>query len=181
MSFQLIPYRYPDPVEYREVPGFPGYQVGNDGTVWSCRNRWQVEKWKQLKPGGQKSGHRHVCLRKDGVTHVRLVHRLVLEAFVGPCPPGLEACHGPDRRPSNNNLVNLRWDTRSNNHRDRESHGNTVRGARNPRAKLKDEEILAARDLCGKCGWSVERAAELFQVKYGTMLKVIQRKAWTHI
>lgn len=38
------------------------------------------------------------------------VHQLVLEAFVGPCPPGLVCCHANDI-PDDNRLENLRWDT----------------------------------------------------------------------
>ena len=36
------------------------------------------------------------------------VHRLVLEAFVGPCPKGFECDHS-DRDRRNNALTNLRW------------------------------------------------------------------------
>ena len=43
-----------------------------------------------------------------------IVHRMVLEAFVGPCPPGMETLHADDD-PTNNNLNNLRWGTRSEN------------------------------------------------------------------
>lgn len=39
------------------------------------------------------------------------VHPLVLEAFVGPRPPGMEACHA-DGNKTNNALSNLRWDTK---------------------------------------------------------------------
>lgn len=42
----------------------------------------------------------------------RQVHHLVLEAFVGPRPPGMKGCHYDDD-PSNNSLGNLRWDTTS--------------------------------------------------------------------
>lgn len=41
-----------------------------------------------------------------------LVHRLVLLVFVGPCPDGMEACHGNDV-PHDNRVENLRWDTRA--------------------------------------------------------------------
>ena len=46
----------------------------------------------------------------------------VLEAFVGPCPPGLEACHGNDVA-DDNRLENLRWDTRTENQLDRVRNG----------------------------------------------------------
>ena len=42
------------------------------------------------------------------------VHRLVLEAYVGPCPKGLEGCHFDDNK-TNNHLSNLEWDTPSTN------------------------------------------------------------------
>jgi hypothetical protein len=42
---------------------------------------------------------------------------LVLEAFVGACPNGMECCHNDDNR-SNNGLGNLRWDTHVNNVKD---------------------------------------------------------------
>lgn len=50
------------------------------------------------------------------------VHRLVLEAFVGPCPEGMEALHGNAIR-NDNRLCNLRWDTKSENSQDRVRHG----------------------------------------------------------
>ena len=39
--------------------------------------------------------HLRVSLSKDGKRQTRRVHRLALEAFVGPCSEGMEACHGP--------------------------------------------------------------------------------------
>lgn len=42
---------------------------------------------------------------------------LVLEAFIGPCPEGMECCHNDDDR-ANNQLSNLRWDTHTNNVKD---------------------------------------------------------------
>lgn len=50
------------------------------------------------------------------------VHVLVLEAFVGPRPDGMEGCHN-DGDPSNNRLSNLRWDTPLANWSDRRKHG----------------------------------------------------------
>lgn len=60
-----------------------------------------------------------------------LVHRLVLEAFVGPCPPGMECRHFPDRDPTNNRLDNLSWATRKQNMEDKASHGTNRKGVPN--------------------------------------------------
>lgn len=51
------------------------------------------------------------------------VHRLVLEAFVGPCPPGMESLHGNDIS-ADNRIENLRWDTRLNNKADQRKNHN---------------------------------------------------------
>jgi len=68
-------------------------------------------------------GRRQVTLQRNGESRKALqVHRLVLEAFVGPCPPGMECCHN-DGDPTNNVVTNLRWDTPSANARDRVRHG----------------------------------------------------------
>jgi hypothetical protein len=64
--------------------------------------------------------------RRDGYARVSLatasgryrthkVHRLVLEAFVGPCPDGMECLHSPDATRTNNRLDNLRWGTHQDN------------------------------------------------------------------
>lgn len=55
-----------------------------------------------------------VSLRQDGIQSFRLVHQLVLEAFIGPRPAGMMACHN-DGNPANNRVENLRWDTQSSN------------------------------------------------------------------
>lgn len=76
-----------------------------------------------------------VTLYLDGIKQVVLVHTIVLEAFEGKCPEGLQACHG-DGNPLNNRKTNLRWDTPKANQHDRIRHGTTLRGQQNPLSKL---------------------------------------------
>lgn len=72
---------------------------------------------------GRAPGSMVVVLSRPGQRFTAKVHRLVLEAFVGPCPPGYIARHWPDRDVSNNALVNLEWNTQSQNMFDRRAHG----------------------------------------------------------
>ena len=67
-------------------------------------------------------GHLGVNLVNDCGKIIYYTHQLVLEAFVGSCPPGFEGCHN-DNNPRNNALYNLRYDTRGSNSRDRIKHG----------------------------------------------------------
>ncbi|MGH8035083.1 MAG: HNH endonuclease signature motif containing protein, partial [Lysobacterales bacterium] len=60
--------------------------------------------------------------RKSSRMVNRKVHRLVLEAFVGPCPDGMVGCHN-DGDTRNNRLSNRRWDTPGSNNRDKQVHG----------------------------------------------------------
>jgi hypothetical protein len=66
--------------------------------------------------------HPRIALFRNGTGERCRVHRLVLEAFVGPCPPGREACHWNDIG-HDNRLTNLRWDTPSANMFDRVRNG----------------------------------------------------------
>lgn len=63
-----------------------------------------------------------VSPRVDGRSRTSKVHRLVLDAFVGPKPPGTECCHGPGGR-YDNRLENLRWGTPIENTADKADHG----------------------------------------------------------
>jgi hypothetical protein len=106
------------------VSGFPAYEVSDLGRVRSVR------AGRLLKPARINSlGHLQVKLYRNGKQHGRLVHRLVLEAFVGPCPPGMEARHVATNDTSNNRLTNLAWGTYSENEADKKIHGTLRRAA----------------------------------------------------
>lgn len=93
------------PGVWRPVPGVPGYQVSDGGQVrsWSPWKRGEL-----LQPWLDKDGYQYVSLYRGGEKHTRRVHRLVLEAFVGPCPDGHQAAHW-DGDKTNNRVSNLRW------------------------------------------------------------------------
>ena len=56
---------------------------------------------------------------------MRKVHNVVMEAFVGPQPEGMDVCHNNGIK-TDNRLVNLRYDTRSANGLDAVKHGANV-------------------------------------------------------
>src|SRR5262245_43976187 len=110
------------PVEFRGIIGHPGYRVGSDGTVQTCwklikgekrgSRSIQADSWRPMKLRQSNTGYFRVGLRDSVAKKTRYfsVHRLILEAFVGPCPDGYVACHNDGTR-SNNRPENLRWDT----------------------------------------------------------------------
>lgn len=113
--------------EWRPVVGFEGiYEVSNLGGVRGLPRidaQGHYRRLRVFKPSRMDTwGHLGVKLRRNGVARSFYVHRLVLEAFVGPCPAGMEACHWNDI-PSDNRLSNLRWGTASDNRFDRVRNG----------------------------------------------------------
>lgn len=112
-------------VVWKKVVGWPDYEVSNTGHVRSL-NRLSANgsklRGKRLAPNTSPAGHQYVTLYREHVKTKRSIHRVVLEAFVGPRPDGMETCHG-DGNPANNRVENLRWDTHSENTKDRVRHG----------------------------------------------------------
>lgn len=83
-----------------------------------------------LRPRKCHAGHLRFSIQQDGEKYEMFAHRLVLLAFEGPCPAGMEGCHN-DGNPANNHIGNLRWDTPSNNNLDKRRHGTMPVGDRN--------------------------------------------------
>lgn len=118
------------PVEHwLPVVSYPDvYEVSDLGRVRSLDryrpwgNNLILHRGQILNPMRSETGHCSVDLRNLGSRSPQLVHRLVLEAFVGPCPDGMEGCHF-NGDPADNRLTNLRWDTRSANNLDAVRHG----------------------------------------------------------
>jgi hypothetical protein len=178
------------PIEYREIIRFPGYRFGDDGTVWS---RWIRKslgqgkgsqsilgtEWRQLRPilthNRQGYWHQLVNLRRR---HCK-IHSLILEAFIGPRPPGLE-CRHLDGNSMNNRLDNLCWGTQRENMADRVRHGTDGRGEKNGSAKLTAGLILAIR-FAAKHGWSQQKIGERLGVSQTNVGFILRGKTWKHV
>lgn len=118
--------------QWAAVPGHPAYEVSDAGRVRSLdrvvmrSNAYGLIPMRQrgrvLKPVHHGDGHTRVTLCSMGTKTPAFIHRLVLAAFVGPCPEGMEGCH-KNGEPADNRLANLRWDTGSSNGHDTVRHG----------------------------------------------------------
>lgn len=124
MSAQAAP-------EWRSLPGYEGYyEVSSAGDVRSL-NRVVIRSdghrrtipSKVLTKKLARNGYYYVSLCRGAVHQTRPIHRLVLEAFIGPRPPKLLCCHN-DGNKLNNHIENLRWDTAKSNGLDTVLHGN---------------------------------------------------------
>lgn len=136
--------------EWRPVEGYVGlYEVSNLGRVRSLprfvRSRGGGTAsidGRILKPSPVEGGYLQVRLARDGRQKAVNIHRLVLAAFCGPRPPGMETRH-LNNDPADNRVENLRWGTRKENAADKELHGTVVRGSSHPMATLNESQVLS--------------------------------------
>jgi hypothetical protein len=112
------------------IPGYEAlYEVSDHGRVRSAPRTITYRDGRTrhypshiLSPAATASGHRQVVLCGYGRQRSLLTHRLLMLAFVGPCPPGQEIRH-LDGDPSHTALANLAYGTRAENVLDRVRHG----------------------------------------------------------
>lgn len=184
-------------VEYRDIPGCPGYRVGNDGSLWTAVVRDVVlvggglpglrgsrvrvgDEWRKMRTRPNKKGYLTVIVRVGGRKRTLKVHRTVLLAFVGPCPDGMEACHGPGGK-LDNRLANLRWDTSASNVADRYTHGETLKGEKNVKHKLTEQDVRDMRVIYRGGGISYRALAGMFGVTASTAHKAVVGLQWGHV
>jgi hypothetical protein len=120
------------------------HEVSNLGRVRSLDHRdrlGRLFKGRMLSARLNMGGYEAVRLRTiSHKTATYPVHRLVLESFIGPRPPGYHCCHF-DGDKTHNNLANLRWDTAKANRRDSSRHGRIAAGEQNGSSKLTEPQV----------------------------------------
>ena len=83
------------------------WKIGDDGSIWCDKSG----EWQKIIPSKDKDGYHRTNI--DGIR--RYIHHLVLQAFHGPKPEGMECRHYPDRDVNNNRADNLLWGTHKQN------------------------------------------------------------------
>lgn len=105
-EYDIIPDNIASDIEYaKEVKGYNGlYKVTRDGVVFATKNN------RILKSEMNRAGYYAVRLSMNGINRMRLVHRLVAEAFI-PNPDNLPVINHKDENKLNNHVSNLEWCT----------------------------------------------------------------------
>ena len=169
-------------VEFAGNPGFPGYRVGSDGSVWSAwtHNGRQPRRlstaWRQMKTPADADGYPTVGLYRGGRAIRRKVSVLVLLAFRGDRPTGMQACHDNGVRPDCR-LHNLRWDTPAGNQRDRLRHGTEPRGTKSGKAKVTEAQVVEIRRAL-VAGEAKRVLAARFGVSPSTISAIARGQNW---
>ena len=171
--------------KWRHVVGWEGYYVvSNYGRVKSlARSITNTHGYvlqicgRILKSCVGNHGYFVVGLTRGGYTQTFTVHRLVLEAFRGPCPEGMEALHRNGKK-KNINLYNLHWGKPIENGKDRIKHGHSPRGERQGGSKLTIAKVRLIRSMYAQKKMNQTELAKKFLVCQNQISKIVRREAW---
>jgi hypothetical protein len=158
--------------EWRRVPGFPPeFEVSSEGLI----RRWKKRGPYYYTQKSDRSGYLRVFLSPRR----HFVHRIVLSAFAGECPPGHEGGHLNGIK-TDNRISNLAWVTRLENNRHKQIHGTEHRGSKRVNAKLSESDIPTMFQL-RRQGVGVKRLAKRFGVCRRQISQIFAGTAWAHV
>jgi HNH endonuclease/NUMOD4 motif len=158
---------------WRDIPGHGDkYQVSSWGRI-RRRGRLSTIPGIILQPHLNSNGYPRVTLVEGRRRRHRLVHRLVMEMFVGPCPARMEINH-IDGDKTNNRLDNLEYCTHKENmsparHKGADKIRVAQLGERNSSAKLSDQQVEEIKALYATGEWTYRALAARFGVGQSTI------------
>lgn len=173
-----------DEENWKDIPGYEGYyQVSDKGRV-------KRVKYPRKKTGGILSpcdyiGYKSVQLCMNGIPTMHRVHKLVMLAFVGMRPDGLEINH-INGVPSDNQLSNLEYVTHEENMR----HADKVLGRWDARRKppkpnafkhLTPDIVRDIRRLVANGEVYQNVLAEHYGVTKGTISRIVSRQSYPEV
>ena len=172
---------------WKPIPGYEGrYEVSSKGRVRSL-TRVELRTYVDGRPSTpinykgkllslRPKGCGHMVVNLGAKTH-KLVHRLVLFAFVGPPGAGQECLHN-NGKPADNRLENLRWGTRIENKNDERKHAQ-IYGRRQGSTHLTVETI---RQIKRELQTPGRPSQKILAKKYGVHVNTISNiaRCYTH-
>ena len=160
---------------WKPVVNYEGlYEVSNKGNVKSL-NFARSGSEKILKARVNSNGRLFTTLSKNKKKKHYTIHSLVAQAFIGERPKGYDVCH-IDGDKCNNNLKNLKYDTRSQNNIDIYRYG-----SKNPNGKLSPDEVIELRKMYATGKYTHKDLAEIFKVNQSNISKIINGKTFSWI
>lgn len=150
----------PPEIVYKPLPGFDGFRVGSDRSVWSA---WQGRclstepaAWRRLEETRRPGRRPTVVFRFEGRCYHRSVDRLFRDAFTPVAP------ERPAPLPLGGHL------------------GEPARGSSHGRAKLDEAKVVEARRLQA-AGWGYRALSERYGVGRVTLWNAITGRTWGHV
>lgn len=159
---------------WRTIPSYPSYFASSYGRI----GRRGGSKCLAGRSNGK--GYLRVTLSERNIQHTEYVHRLICEAFRGPCPPNHELRHLNGKR-QDNREDNLEWATKTVNEADKIIHGTLNHGERNGGCRLLTKAlVLEARRRVAN-GEQIQHVAALMGVTRTALGDAVTGRKWRHL
>jgi len=152
---------------WKKHPEYSDHEISNLGRVR-----------RYLKPFLMSNGYPHVSLGAIGKR--AYLHNLVIEAFIGPRPQGMQTRH-LDGNKLNARLDNLRYGTPSENLQDRWDHGKGNVGSRHGMSKLTEQDVGQIRAKYKQWRVTMKTLADEYKVGPDTIKTIVTGKRWCHV
>lgn len=160
---------------WKPFPGYEGYyEVSSTGRVRRCsllkplRSTWG---YLTVSPTAPDRGQVRVC-----------IHRMVLEAFVGPAPTPQHVVNHINGNKHDNRVENLEWVTQSENisHAYRTGLKKRYYGMANKSRKLTDEKVSQILQMVAN-RVEQEEICATFGVSQSTVSAIVNGRRWPHV
>ena len=168
---------------WRTVAGYYGaYEISSDGLVRRVAGSRGCSADRLIKSRVGNAGYRTVRLCFNGKLKSLSVHRLLLEAFVGPPPSPAHQCNHKDGNKLNNTLTNLEWVTPKENIQHMLSMGlrNEPAGENHALAKVTDKDVMEIRRRYA-LGHRHGDLAKEFGLAPGHVMDIARGVKWKHL
>ncbi len=170
-------------VEYRVILEAPDYGVSQDGRVCRLTPRKACVKANDaLKPAINHCGYvRYYLVFPDGRRGWRFCHRLVADAWLPPKQNDKQVVAHLNGDKSDNRAANLAWVTYAENESHKRLHGTALLGARNPAAKLTEDQVINIRRQHFQGGATFTEIARSLGLSRPTVRHAVQGRLWGHV
>lgn len=158
---------------FKRHPIYKRYKVSDKGRIFSTISN------KFLKYSTTPAGYHVATLWENGECITTHVHKIVAQTFLAN-PEGKETINHIDAVKTNNNLDNLEWATRQENHKHAVSLGLLRRGNEVFGAKLNESDVVEIRKAV-KEGVKHHELARKYGVSRSNIGAIVNRKSWAHI
>ena len=159
---------------WKHIKYYPCYEISNYGNI--------KKNSINLKPTVNSVGYYVIGLRKNKITKLKSIHRLVALSFITN-PDNKRCVNHIDGDKLNNNDWNLEWNTYSENNQ--HAYDNKLKippvhiGLLNPSAKLTEANVIDIRRMRNNI--SQVDIAKIYNVHKSLISLILNRKIWTHI